>query len=181
MYSQSVNSILSQPGLDESESFGEEVQFAGENFIDEQEHFYPYQQNENISVRNETWSYESETPDSKNDFYAQDGNELTSCETDFEEAEQHEDNSHEREEFQSDYESIDEAYSGVSDMQIAEVIESQVATIKSSVADTRLCEGHTCWAKNVLNQQLNLTLSNDNRLDEETKKALADFQSKNNN
>lgn len=180
MYGELVNSILSQPRIDESESFGEEVQFAGENFIDEEENNYPYQQNENINNGNETWSYENQVPESKNNFYTQDGNELTLYETDFEEEDQYEDSSDELEEFQNDYGSTGEAYGGVSDMQIAEVIESQVASIKSSPAGNKLCEGHTCWAKNVLNQQLNLTLSNDDRLDEETKKALAAFQAKNN-
>lgn len=75
-----------------------------------------------------------------------------------------------------------DAYEHLPDLQIAEVTESQVANIKSksSSANTKLCEGHTCWAKNVLNQQPGLSLTLNNSLDEQTKKAIGDFQSRNN-
>ncbi|MFN2440288.1 MAG: type VI secretion system tube protein TssD, partial [Chitinophagaceae bacterium] len=86
----------------------------------------------------------------------------------------------EQESFETSYANNGVAYEHIHDKQVAEVIESQVASIKSSGANATPCEGHTCWAKNALNQQLGLSLPVDNKWDEEAKKAIGDFQSKNN-
>ena len=66
------------------------------------------------------------------------------------------------------------------DKQVAEVMEHQVAVVKSAFANPKSCEGHTCWAKNVLNNLLGLNLALNNVLDDAAKKAISDFQLKNN-
>ncbi|GEM_PF-1494445 len=65
--------------------------------------------------------------------------------------------------------------------EIAEVMEQQVAVVSSKDSTaTTTCEGRTCWAKTVLNKLYGLGLALNNTLDEPTKKAIADFQVKNN-
>jgi phosphatidylserine/phosphatidylglycerophosphate/cardiolipin synthase-like enzyme len=64
------------------------------------------------------------------------------------------------------------------DKQIAEMIEQQVAITTNTIAPVKPCEGHTCWAKNALNQEMGVTLVVNNQLDESTKKTIAAFQSK---
>ncbi|MBD0377986.1 MAG: N-acetylmuramoyl-L-alanine amidase, partial [Flavisolibacter sp.] len=72
------------------------------------------------------------------------------------------------------------AFTNPSDNEIAEIMEHQAALAKSSAPNTKTCEGRTCWAKEVLNRLSGISLTIDNRLDEVTKKAIADFQAKNN-
>ncbi|MBD0367457.1 MAG: N-acetylmuramoyl-L-alanine amidase, partial [Flavisolibacter sp.] len=72
------------------------------------------------------------------------------------------------------------AFTNPSDNEVAEIMEHQAALAKSSAPNTKTCEGRTCWAKEVLNRLSGISLTIDNRLDEVTKKAIADFQAKNN-
>ena len=50
---------------------------------------------------------------------------------------------------------------------------------RESAKATQRCEGHTCWTKTVLNKLSGLNLPLNNKLDETTKNAIADFQVKN--
>ncbi|MBD0295688.1 MAG: N-acetylmuramoyl-L-alanine amidase, partial [Flavisolibacter sp.] len=72
------------------------------------------------------------------------------------------------------------AFTNPSDNEVAEIMEHQAALAKSSAPNTKTCESRTCWAKEVLNRLSGISLTIDNRLDEVTKKAIADFQAKNN-
>lgn len=61
---------------------------------------------------------------------------------------------------------------------LAEIIEQQVRAVSKGA--TSNCEGRNCWAKTVLNKLGGLNLSLNNTIDEPTKRALEDFQQRNN-
>jgi phosphatidylserine/phosphatidylglycerophosphate/cardiolipin synthase-like enzyme/peptidoglycan hydrolase-like protein with peptidoglycan-binding domain len=68
---------------------------------------------------------------------------------------------------------LTETYPGKTDNLNEEESETAKPTVKT-------CVTRTCWAKTVLNRNLGLTLPEVNTLDEDFKKALRDFQQKNN-
>jgi len=72
----------------------------------------------------------------------------------------------------------DDSRSSLSEYEIAQEIEYQAKVAKA--APVKKPEGRTNWAKTVLNKFLGLSLPDDNTLDAATKKALGDFQTKNN-
>ncbi len=79
-------------------------------------------------------------------------------------------------------ESIEEISNGYfpAEKETAEVIENQVAIAKAPAVNSKACEGLICWAKDALNKFLNVNLKVNNLVDEATKKAIGDFQLKNN-
>ena len=79
--------------------------------------------------------------------------------------------------FSPEFES-DDTRSSLSEYEIAQEIEYQAKVAKA--APVKKPEGRTNWAKTVLNKFLGLSLPDDNNLDAATKKALGEFQTKNN-
>jgi len=207
MNSQLITSILNETESAESnESFVAQEGFVEENFIDEEENFYPYQQNkkgngvekaysfqdeisvnspftnlESFETGNDTERFFNETIDPEQvseleqyesfgpglsnpashiadegehfhdeSIYEEMPGEIDEEENEFAHKDLADENSYEgyaEEEGDSEtgYKNNGGAYGQMHDIKMAEVIESQIANIKSSPPNTKPCESYTCW------------------------------------